>query len=189
MSKYFLDYFTPHIVETYWNLHFFMLCLHHDCMFSLCASLIIIFCWFQTLWWQEWGTPCPCTLSQPALLRCCRDGRDTRRKWVREPLLFTAHKAPSLTHTHSRTHMFVSVNCGDFHRLLLLLYWPDGIFYRLTLNLPLTENRFAFLHSDKHHLLFLIISFPRGDLRPVPTMSKISGFTILVGIFGQYNVA
>lgn len=49
-------------------------------------------CWFQALCRKDWGTPYQCMFSQPALLRCCRDGRDTRRKWVREPLLFTALK-------------------------------------------------------------------------------------------------
>ncbi len=52
------------------------------------------------------------------------------------------------THTHTHTHtQFVSVNCGDFpYRLLLLLYWPNYIFYPLPLNLPLTENLFTLLH-------------------------------------------
>ncbi len=39
--------------------------------------------------------------------------------------------------------------------------------------------------SDKHHLLFLIIFFPRGDHRPPPPQcKKMSGFTNLVGTFG-----
>ncbi len=38
--------------------------------------------------------------------------------------------------------------------------------------------------SDKHYLLFWIIFCPRGDHRPLPTMSKISGF-ILVGTIGH----
>lgn len=64
------------------------------CFFHAPCWLIGL-CWFQTLWRKEWGTPYPCMFSQPALLRCCRDGRDTHRKWVREPLAFTANKALS----------------------------------------------------------------------------------------------
>ncbi len=51
------------------------------------------------------------------------------------------------THTHTHTHLFLWI-VGTFHRLLLLLYWPNNIFYHLTLNLPLTENLFTLLHSQ-----------------------------------------
>ncbi len=48
------------------------------------------------------------------------------------------------THTHTHTHVKFLLIVGTFHRLLLLLFWPNNIFYPLTLNL--TENQFAFLH-------------------------------------------
>ncbi len=63
-----------------------------------------------------------------------------------------------LLNTH--THAFVCVNCGD-HRLLLLLYLPNNIFYPLTLILPLTENMFAFLHFQINIIYnFLSFFFP-----------------------------
>ncbi len=46
-------------------------------------------------------------------------------------------------YTHTRLFLWI---VGTFHRLLLLLFWPNYIFYPLTLNLPLTENLFALLH-------------------------------------------
>ncbi len=88
------------------------------------------------------------------------------------------------THTHTHTRMCVSVNCGDFHRLLLFYLTKQYILSpnpTLTLNLPLIETCCIVTLSDKHHLLFYIF-FPFVDRRPVPTMSKISGLTILVGI-------
>ncbi len=47
------------------------------------------------------------------------------------------------TDRHTRLFLWIVVT---FHRLLLHLFWPNDIFYPLTLNLPLTENLFAFLH-------------------------------------------
>ncbi len=49
------------------------------------------------------------------------------------------------THTHTVTRLFLWI-VGTFHRLILLLYWPNNIFPTLTLNLPLTENLCALLH-------------------------------------------
>ncbi len=46
--------------------------------------------------------------------------------------------------THTHTHVKFLLIVGTFHRLLLLLFWPNNIFYPLTL--LLTENLFAFLH-------------------------------------------
>ncbi len=38
------------------------------------------------------------------------------------------------THTHTHTRLFLWI-VGAFHTLLLLLFWPNNIFYLLTLNL------------------------------------------------------
>ncbi len=43
-------------------------------------------------------------------------------------------------HTHTRLFLWI---VGTFHRLLLLLYWPNDIFYPLTL----TENLFSHTHT------------------------------------------
>ncbi len=67
------------------------------------------------------------------------------------------------THTHTRLFLWI---VGTFHRLLLLLYWPNDIFY------PLTQPVCTATLSDTHHLLFFYNFFPSGDLRPFPTVSK-----------------
>ncbi len=51
---------------------------------------------------------------------------------------------------HIRTRLFLWI-VGTFHRLLLLLYWPNDIFY------PLTQPVCTATLSDTHHLLFFII--------------------------------
>ncbi len=63
---------------------------------------------------------------------------------------------------HTHTHTFVYVNCGDFHRLLLLSYWPNNIFYPLTNSKPTPYRKPICIAtiSDKHNLLYLIIYFP-----------------------------
>ncbi len=68
-------------------------------------------------------------------------------------------KPHTRTHTHNTTHTRASTLntiqqyntiflwiLGTFHRLLLLLHQLNNIFYLLNLNLPFTENLFAFLH-------------------------------------------
>ncbi len=45
----------------------------------------------------------------------------------------------------THTHLFLWI-VMTFHRLLLLLYWPNNILSPLNLNLPLRENLFALLH-------------------------------------------
>ncbi len=47
--------------------------------------------------------------------------------------------------------------------------------YPLTLNLPLTEKLFELLHFQINIIYYLFIYFSRGDCRPIPTMSEITG--------------
>ncbi len=66
--------------------------------------------------------------------------------WCATKQTHTHKHTHAQTHTHTHKCLFLLI-VGTFHRLLLLLYWPNNIFYPLiTLNLPLTENLFAFLH-------------------------------------------
>ncbi len=52
-----------------------------------------------------------------------------------------AEALPVIWHTHTQTHrhtrLFLWI-VGSFHTLLLLLFWPNNIFYLLTLNLQKT---------------------------------------------------
>ncbi len=72
--------------------------------------------------------------------------------------------------TITHTYLFLWI-VGTFHRLLLLLYWPNDIF--LSPNPKPTPYRkpvCIVTPSGKHHLLFFS---PCVDCRLVPTMSKI----------------
>ncbi len=81
---------------------------------------------------------------------------------------------PPHTHTHVRFLWIVLT----FHRLLLLLYWPNNIFYPLTLNLPLTENLFALLHFQ----INIIYCFPlMGTAGHSPQCQKCQALLSLWG--------
>ncbi len=65
------------------------------------------------------------------------------------------------THTHTRLFLWI---VGTFHRLLLLLYWPNDIFYPLTPNpnpkpTPYRKPVCIVTLSDKHHVLFFFFMF------------------------------
>ncbi len=67
------------------------------------------------------------------------------------------------TQTDRHTRLFLWI-VGTFHRHLLLLYWPNSIFYPL--NLPLTENLFAL--SPLIYIYWL-------DCSKLPTGSEATG--------------
>ncbi len=94
-------------------------------------------------------------------------------EWVSEIQEYCIPPPPH-THTHVRFLWIVLT----FHRLLLLLYWPNNIFYPLTLNLPLTENLFALLHFQ----INIIYCFPlMGTAGHSPQCQKCQALLSLWG--------
>ncbi len=73
------------------------------------------------------------------------------------------------TAPHLRTHTHTFEMCGDFPYTSITFILTKKYF----LSPNLTENLFASFTNFNDFL------FHRGDHRPVPTMSKMSGFTIL----------
>ncbi len=93
----------------------------------------------------------------------------------------TASHTRTQARTYARTHhtdahksLFLWI-VGTLHRLYIF-YWPNYIFCPLTLNLPLTENLFAFLHFQINIIYYFKSFFP---------LWGTSGFTILVETFGH----
>ncbi len=83
------------------------------------------------------------------------------------------------THTHTRLFLWI---VGTFHRLLLYLYWPNNIFYPLTLNLHLTENLFALLHFQINIIYHFLYFFPLvGTAGRSPQCQKCQVFLSLWG--------
>ncbi len=73
-----------------------------------------------------------------------------------------------ISHTHTHTRLFLLI-VGTFHRLLLLLYWPNNIFCPLTnpnpKPTPYRKPVCIVTLSDKHLFIFF---FSSGVSRPVP---------------------
>ncbi len=126
-------------------------------MESLCAELegcktlvkqwLFVFGWFPSILPPRWAVLFPRgqTISSERVLTADRllwrralalADRSACTFYPAQPLLLCSH--PRI---HTRLFLWI---VGTFHRLLLLLYWPNNIFYPL--NLPLTENLFALLH-------------------------------------------
>ncbi len=70
---------------------------------------------------------------------------------------------------------------GTFHRLLLFLYWPNNIFYPITLNLRLTENVFALLHFQINIFYYFLYFFPLMGTSGQPPQDKNVRFYYLCG--------
>ncbi len=110
-------------------------------------------------------------------------------RWFCQVLLTSTNLSPKYgysKHTHTRLFLWIvglSIDSYCFYtdQTIFLSPNPKPTHYRKPVCIVTL--------SDKHHLLFFIFFSPRGDSRPVPTMSKISGFSILVGTFGPHNVA
>ncbi len=70
---------------------------------------------------------------------------------------------------------------GTFHRLLLILYWPNDIFYPVTLTLPLTENLFAFLHFQINIITIFNNFFPSWG----PQSPQCQKCQVLLSLWGH----